>query len=329
MTKQDKKRKTSLGVLFWIAAILLILVVFLFNRSNIEQVMESTGLVEVINQRIGMDGDAPADESSGDEETDSTDEPDSREGVQEDNSSQDAAEEGTPQSDAPSENTSDTGSDSSSDSESDGQGNAERGDESSASSREADGSSSRRDEESAAESEQESEPAADSSEEGSRDTPDSGENRETDEGARTEAQTKVREYSIFMVHINDAGDISVQPENMEVEFATSPLTRTLETLFEQPQERAGGSVRNLIPSRSRIHRVWVEDGIAYIDVNESFRFNPIGMEGHRLQLAQLINTATQFPTVDGIRILIDGESFDFLGGEGTYIGKTLYPGDYP
>ncbi|AHC14741.1 GerMN domain-containing protein [Salinispira pacifica] len=312
MTKQDKKRKTSLGVLFWIAAILLILVVFLFNRSNIEQVMESTGLVEVINQRIGMDGDAPADESFGEEETDSTDEQASQEGVQEDNSSQDAAEDGPSQSDAPSENSSDAGSDSSSGSESDGQGNEESGDK-----------------ESGAESEQDRETAPDRSEESARENAENGENRETEDGAEPDVQTKVREYSIFMVHINDAGDISVQPENMEVEFATSPLTRTLETLFEQPQEKAGGSIRNLIPSRSRIHRVWVEDGIAYIDVNESFRFNPIGMEGHRLQLAQLINTATQFPTVDGIRILIDGESYDFLGGEGTYIGKALYPGDYP
>jgi hypothetical protein len=67
MSKQERKRKTSLGVLFWIAVILLILVVWLVNRQNIEQVMENTGLVEVINQRIGVDENAESGEEDGDQ----------------------------------------------------------------------------------------------------------------------------------------------------------------------------------------------------------------------------------------------------------------------
>ncbi|RKX87722.1 MAG: hypothetical protein DRP58_02180 [Spirochaetes bacterium] len=44
-----KKKKSSIGCLFWIALILLLLVVFLFSRSRIENVMEATGFLDFIS----------------------------------------------------------------------------------------------------------------------------------------------------------------------------------------------------------------------------------------------------------------------------------------
>ena len=46
-----KKKKTSIGCLFWIALILLILVVFLFSRTRIESVMDSTGFLNFLSSR--------------------------------------------------------------------------------------------------------------------------------------------------------------------------------------------------------------------------------------------------------------------------------------
>ncbi|MCK5154500.1 MAG: GerMN domain-containing protein, partial [Spirochaetales bacterium] len=46
-----KKKKSSIGCLFWIALILLILVVFLFSRSRIESVMETTGFLNFLSSR--------------------------------------------------------------------------------------------------------------------------------------------------------------------------------------------------------------------------------------------------------------------------------------
>lgn len=43
-----KKKKASLGCLFWIALILLVLVVFFFNRERINTVVEDTGLKDYI-----------------------------------------------------------------------------------------------------------------------------------------------------------------------------------------------------------------------------------------------------------------------------------------
>ncbi len=43
-----KKKPASLGCLFWIAFILLVLVLFFFNRKNIGSVLEKTGLTELL-----------------------------------------------------------------------------------------------------------------------------------------------------------------------------------------------------------------------------------------------------------------------------------------
>jgi germination protein M len=63
MAQSGKRRRTSIGFLFWIAFILLIVVIFLANRSNIEQVVENTGILEVLRERgAGSDSREPAEE---------------------------------------------------------------------------------------------------------------------------------------------------------------------------------------------------------------------------------------------------------------------------
>jgi germination protein M len=303
MSKQERKRKTSLGVLFWIAAILLILVVFLLNRRNIEQVMDSTGLVEVINQRIGVDEDA---------QQTSPDSPDSPESENQ-APTQDSDQTPVGTTDQAADQTAaqnDSQNDRQNDSQNDGQTPE-------ADSPVADSSADRE--------------ADQTPEQGSEQTADPQEDRESEQDAQTEAAApaqKVRTYQMFLVDISPDGVISVNAHPRDVSFVDSPLTRTIQTLIDQPAEQDGGALRNLIPPGTRINRIWIENSVAYLDLSEDFRFNPMGMEGHRLQLEQLVRTATQFSTVDAVRFLIDGESVEFLGGEGTYIGSPLSPADF-
>jgi germination protein M len=299
MSKQERKRKTSLGVLFWIAVILLILVVWLVNRQNIEQVMENTGLVEVINQRIGVDENAESGEEDGDQISVTQDRPG-----------------GEPEAGSDGGSAESTGNeadrDTSTDSPTDGQ---------STNSTESQGD--RRDDEQA-DSQSDQSTEDEQTVETETVTPPA-ENASVQDGP-TE---KVRNYLIYLVEIADNGDIAVVPRERSVNFVDSPLTRTIQTLIDQPAESEGGSIRNLIPEGSSLNRIWIEGGVAYFDLNEQFRFNPMGMEGHRLQLEQFVRTATQFPTVDAVQFLIDGQEVDFLGGEGIFIGEPLRPSDFP
>ncbi len=50
---RTNKNKSSIGCLFWIALILLILVIFLFNRATIQNVLEDTDFIDFIKQEKG------------------------------------------------------------------------------------------------------------------------------------------------------------------------------------------------------------------------------------------------------------------------------------
>jgi spore germination protein GerM len=69
--------------------------------------------------------------------------------------------------------------------------------------------------------------------------------------------------------------------------------------------------------------VWIENGVAYLDFSESIKFNQFGSEGLRAELRQIVYTATEFPTVEAVQILVNGTRLDYLSSEGIYIGKPL------
>lgn len=259
---RERKSSISLGVLFWVAAILLVLVIFLFNRKNIERVMESTGFVEVINQRIGIDSPQQNDDLPPlvQEPQASAEEPSiialpteptaSREAQEPEAVAEDPSEVPAPDSEAaPAENT----------------------------------------------------------------------------AGSEEVETRSRDYFIHLVHLNNDGKISLEAVKRSVDFISSPLTATLKSLIGESGETDG--YRNIIPANTVLNRVWIKGGIAYIDLSEEFSFNPIGLEGYRLQVQQIIATATQFSSVNAVQILIDGEQISFLGGDGLFIGQPLTPSD--
>ena len=143
-----------------------------------------------------------------------------------------------------------------------------------------------------------------------------------------------RQRRLFFAAVSDAGDIAVTGVMRVVDDTASPLTETLRTLFAGPEpgEASQGFI-TMIPPAVTLNRVYVSERIAYIDVSESFRFNPLGREGLDAQLQQIVFSATEFPGVEMVQILIDGRRVEFLGPEGTYIGEPVgratFVGDPP
>jgi germination protein M len=106
-----------------------------------------------------------------------------------------------------------------------------------------------------------------------------------------------------------------------------PLRDALESLLSGPDEkdRAKGLVTG-IPPETRLRSVSVKDGVATIDLSESFRFTASGVEGLTAELRQVVATATEFPTVQKVQILIEGKKVQYLGTEGIRIDEPLSPG---
>ena len=170
------------------------------------------------------------------------------------------------------------------------------------------------------------------------------EEKETAAKTETVAQTKPQESSktetkveqpkpvtktvvnqkLYFVYIGEDGVVSRKVITREVEKNDSPLVTNLNLLLKGPNssEESKG-YKTLIPPGTRLISAYVRDGVAFLNFNEEFEFNRIGVDGYLAQLMQIVYTATEFSTVKSVQFLIDGQKKEYLGSEGVWIGSPL------
>jgi spore germination protein GerM len=130
--------------------------------------------------------------------------------------------------------------------------------------------------------------------------------------------------SLFFIQVDDDGAISRHEVKRTVSSSEFPLTDALNALLAGPSaDELSRNFITLIPSGTRLLSAQVRGSTAYVDFSEAFMYNRYGIEGYAGQLKQVVYTATSFPTVKDVQILIEGSRRKFLGGEGVYIGKPL------
>lgn len=256
--KNMARKKSNIGCLFWVALILLVLVVFLFNRKTIETVLDRTGLLQYITRS------QDADEM-----------PETVRRVQ------------TPEEDV-----------------------------------------STRPRKSPDPAPPEPEPPSKTETKDRivvKDEPETSEPQESPSPAPEIVRSeKLRRSTLYFVSVAENGAIGLQPVVRPVYYVDSPLTDTLQTLLQGlSTSELDLGLLSLVPKDSELKKVWVEDGTAFVDFNESFRFNAFGREGYRSQLQQIVYTATEFQTVRNVQILINGKKLPYLGPESPFIGEPL------
>ena len=251
------RKKSSIGCLFWVALILLVLVIFLFNRNTIETVLDRTGLMDQIARQR-----EPSAELSVDVEVNS--EP--IEAVP--TAGQSELEESARGSDPT--------------------------------------------------------PATIVVEEQGRSQSET--DTESDPEAKQEIalETFVRRATLYFVNIDGENSISLTGVVRPVSFVDSPLTVTIETLLQGlSSTEIGRGLLSLVPEGTSLNGVAVRGNTAYVDFNESFRFNTFGREGYRFQLQQIVFTATEYQSVENVQILVEGEKLSYLGPESPFVGEPL------
>jgi spore germination protein GerM len=139
------------------------------------------------------------------------------------------------------------------------------------------------------------------------------------------AQTiKTRPATLFFVRIDDDGVIVRQEVTRQITVSDSPLLDSLAALLKGPSEaEIRKKLISLVPAGTKLLSAQVRGSTAFLNFNEAFMYNRYGIEGYAGQLKQVVYTATSFPTVQDVQILIEGEKHDYLGGEGVFIGKPL------
>ncbi|EEG78862.1 GerMN domain-containing protein [Dethiobacter alkaliphilus] len=88
--------------------------------------------------------------------------------------------------------------------------------------------------------------------------------------------------------------------------------RAMNELIAGPQsEYLGRSV----PQETRLLGIRIEDGICYVDFSSELRDNhPGGSLGELLTIASIVNTLTEFSSIDQVQILIEGQIGESIGG---------------
>ncbi len=241
-----KKKKSSIGCLFWIALILLIIVIFLFSRTRIEKVMENTGFLDFLSSEKEQEAPivdritTPPNDSQ--EQTDNIQIPDNTVQKPVDEIRIDVPE---------------------------------------------------------------------------------AENAVEDTNTPV-VEKNIRTSTLYFVNVNNEENISLQGITRPVYYDDSPLTATLTALLAGlTSSELNKGLLSLIPQGTEIRGVTISNGTATIDFNEALSFNSFGKEGLESELKQIVFTATEFPTVDKVQILINGQKKQFLATEGVFIGEPL------
>lgn len=137
-------------------------------------------------------------------------------------------------------------------------------------------------------------------------------------------QIKTEEKQLFFVRYSESTEsVEIVPVIRRISYESSPLTQTLNTLLYGPNvSELSRNLVTMIPDKTKILSIKINTGIATINFNEAFMFNSNGREGTEAQLAQIVYTATQFPTVSAVQFLIEGEKKTYMP-DGSYIELPL------
>jgi spore germination protein GerM len=134
---------------------------------------------------------------------------------------------------------------------------------------------------------------------------------------------ETRERNIYFTQVDKDGQILRVKTSRKITVSDSPMQDALNALLAGPSadEKRRGMV-SLVPANTRILSTTVRGSTAYISFSEEFQYNTYGVEGYAGQLAQIVWTATEFPNINDVQVLIEGRRVDYLG-EGIWIGSPI------
>jgi len=148
-------------------------------------------------------------------------------------------------------------------------------------------------------------------------------NTQPQTGQGPQSTAEMRDRALYFIRVGSDGSVLRVRADRGLPVSDSPLRDVIQALISGPnaEERQTGLI-SLIPQGTMLLSITIRGDTAYINFNEDFQYNTYGTEGYDGQLRQIVFTATEFPNVRDVQILIEGSRVDFLG-ESTWIGSPL------
>lgn len=140
------------------------------------------------------------------------------------------------------------------------------------------------------------------------------------------ARLRPQETKVEVYFVREAdGAATVMPVERAVagRGAEALLRAALEALLAGPsaQEQARG-LSTEIPQGTRLRSLTIREGVAVVDLSEAIGSGG-GSSSMQGRLWQIVYTGTQLPQAQQVRITIEGEERQALGGEGLLIDRPI------
>ncbi len=130
--------------------------------------------------------------------------------------------------------------------------------------------------------------------------------------------------SLYFLKMGPDGRLEPTPYQRELIAGSTPLTAVIRGLLMGPTifEKNAGAI-TLIPNGTQLLSARVDKGTAFLSFSDEFTHNKMDLEGFAGQLKELVWTATQFPSVQRVQFLVNGQYRDSLGMDGLSIAIPL------
>lgn len=115
----------------------------------------------------------------------------------------------------------------------------------------------------------------------------------------------------------DSGDFYLQAEERTIPYTVGVARAAMEELFKGPS--AGSALKAIFPDTVKVLSINVEDGICTVDVSKEIITDKTaqggaGAEVEALALDSIANTLTEFPTIQKVKLLIEGAQSGMVDG---------------
>lgn len=116
---------------------------------------------------------------------------------------------------------------------------------------------------------------------------------------------------IVLYFADQNGDF-LQAEKRQIEMVPGLAKATVEQLIQGPKQKG---LTRTIPQGTKIREIDIKNGLCRIDLSKEFKDNHWGgSSGEILTVYSLVDTLTQFDSVEQVEILVEGQRIDSLAG---------------
>ena len=135
--------------------------------------------------------------------------------------------------------------------------------------------------------------------------------------------SKIRIKLYFTKYIENEDKLKLVEVERIIPKTDTPLKDAINYLLKGPtEEEYREGIRSMFPANVKLLDAYVKDGIAYLNFNSAVELG-VGVSTINARLYQIVYTATQFESVDKVRILIDGAFKESFSIEGISIRSPL------